>query len=103
MSDWTAKRMAGVTVLPGGSVFHVTPVGARTRVAGDTYGVPGPTGSGVVTGCPHPRPADNGRVTDLIAFLRARLDEDEAIAREAASALPGDEGHGWSAVHRYLE
>jgi hypothetical protein len=42
-------------------------------------------------------------VTDLIAFLRARLDEDEAIAREAASALPGDEGHGWSAVHRYLE
>lgn len=40
---------------------------------------------------------------DLIAFLTARLDEDEAVAREAASALPGDEGYGWRAVHRYLE
>lgn len=40
---------------------------------------------------------------DLIAFIRARLDEDEAVAREAASALPGDEGYGWRAVHRYLE
>lgn len=40
---------------------------------------------------------------DLTAFITARIDEDEAIAREAASALPRDEGHGWTAVHRYLE
>lgn len=50
------------------------------------YGVPGPTGSGVVTGCPHPRAADNERVEELIAFLRARLDEEEAAAEAVLSA-----------------
>ena len=41
---------------------------------------------------------DDGRVDDLIAFVTARLDEDEAVARGAART---DDGHGgrWLPVH----
>lgn len=40
----------------------------------------------MVTRCPHPRAADNGRVEELIAFVRARLDEEEATANAVLSA-----------------
>ena len=72
-------------------------MGAWVSSWGVMYGVPGPTGSGVVTGSRHPRTADNGRVTELTeltGFLAKRLDEVESRAKQALPWQTGSRYEG---------
>jgi len=49
------------------------------------------------------RALKNGGMTDIIAFLEARVAEDEAAAGEAAAGEPDESGPGHQAIRTRLE